>query len=41
MQQFLAVKHAFDPDEHINAGKMIPSDKIVVRLLKPGRQVPQ
>lgn len=41
MQQFLAVKHAFDPDERINAGKMIPSDKIVVRLLKPGRQVPQ
>ena len=41
MMQFLAVKHAFDPGEQINAGKMIPSDKVVVRLLKPGRHVPQ
>jgi glycolate oxidase len=41
MMQFLSVKHAFDPGERINAGKMIPSDKVVVRLLKPGRQAPQ
>jgi glycolate oxidase len=41
MGQFLRVKHAFDPDEHINAGKMIPSDKVSVVLLKPGRRVPQ
>jgi len=41
MTQFLSVKHAFDPGERINAGKMIPSDKVVVRLLKPGRHVPQ
>ena len=41
MTQFLAIKHAFDPGERINAGKMIPSDKVVVRLLKPGRHVPQ
>ena len=41
MMQFLSVKHAFDPGERINAGKMIPSDKVVVRLLKPGRHVPQ
>ncbi len=41
MTQFLAVKHVFDPGERINAGKMIPSDKISVRLLKPGRHVPQ
>jgi glycolate oxidase len=41
MGQFLRVKHAFDPDERINAGKLIPSDKVVVTLLKPGRHVPQ
>ena len=41
MRQFQAVKDAFDPGERINAGKLLPSDKIVVRILKPGRQVPQ
>jgi glycolate oxidase len=41
MGQFLSVKHAFDPEERINAGKLIPSDKIRVTLLKPGRHVPQ
>jgi glycolate oxidase len=41
MNQFLRVKHAFDPDERINAGKMIPSDKVSVVLIKPGRHVPQ
>ena len=41
MAQFAAVKRAFDPDERINAGKMIPSEKVRVTLLKPGRQVPQ
>jgi len=41
MAQFLRVKHAFDPGERINAGKMIPSDKVQVVLIKPGRQVPQ
>jgi hypothetical protein len=35
------IKHAFDLHERINAGKLIPSDKITVRLLKPGRKVPQ
>ena len=41
MGQFARVKLAFDPGERINAGKLIPSDKIRVCLLKPGRHVPQ
>ena len=41
MDQFYRVKQAFDPEERINAGKMLPSEKINVVLLKPGRQVPQ
>jgi glycolate oxidase len=41
MQQFQDVKHAFDPHERINAGKLLPSDKVKVTLLKPGRHVPQ
>jgi glycolate oxidase len=41
MRQFQRVKDAFDPGERINAGKLIPSDKIQVSLLKPGRHVPQ
>jgi glycolate oxidase len=41
MQQFAAVKRAFDPQERLNAGKLIPSDKIKVDLLGPGRHVPQ
>ncbi len=41
MRQFAAVKRAFDPHERINAGKLIPSDKVKVSLVKPGRHVPQ
>jgi glycolate oxidase len=41
MDCFQRVKRAFDPDERINAGKLMPSDKVVVTLLKPGRHVPQ
>jgi glycolate oxidase len=41
MAQFARVKLAFDPGERINAGKLIPSDKVRVTLLKPGRHVPQ
>jgi glycolate oxidase len=41
MHQFLAVKHAFDPDERINAGKLMPSEKVQISLIKPGRHVPQ
>jgi glycolate oxidase len=41
MRQFQSVKQAFDPEERINAGKLLPSDKIKVTLLKPGRNVPQ
>jgi glycolate oxidase len=38
---FSRIKRAFDPQERINAGKVIPSEKVRVRLLKPGRHVPQ
>ena len=41
MDQFARVKLAFDPGERINAGKLIPSEKLQVDLMKPGRQVPQ
>ena len=41
MDQFQRVKAAFDPGERINAGKLLPSEKIHVNLLKPGRHVPQ
>jgi glycolate oxidase len=41
MAQFERVKFAFDPEERINAGKLLPSEKVKVNLLKPGRQVPQ
>ena len=41
MEQFERVKDAFDPEQRINAGKLIPSEKVKVTLLKPGRKVPQ
>jgi glycolate oxidase len=41
MSQFQWVKDAFDPEERINGGKLLPSEKIRINLLKPGRQVPQ
>ena len=41
MAQFQLVKDAFDPDDRINAGKLLPSPRLEVNLLKPGRQVPQ
>jgi glycolate oxidase len=41
MDQFARVKLAFDPGERINAGKLMPSEKLQVNLMKPGRQVPQ
>ncbi|HEY1922974.1 MAG TPA: FAD-linked oxidase C-terminal domain-containing protein [Tepidisphaeraceae bacterium] len=41
MNLFSRIKKAFDPDERINAGKMVPSEKVNIRLLKPGRHVPQ
>jgi glycolate oxidase len=41
MRQFDRVKAAFDPAGAINVGKLIPSDKLKVSLLKPGRQAPQ
>jgi len=41
MRQFQRVKDAFDPGEQINAGKLLPSDRVRVSLIKPGRRVPQ
>jgi glycolate oxidase len=41
MNLFSRIKRAFDPEERINPGKMVPSEKVKVRLLKPGRKVPQ
>jgi glycolate oxidase len=42
MRSFEAVKASFDPQERINAGKLIPSNKVQGRLIvHPGRKVPQ
>jgi glycolate oxidase len=41
MDAFASVKRAFDPQERINAGKLIPSDKVRFELHKPGRKAPQ
>jgi glycolate oxidase len=41
MRQFARVRACFDPDERVNAGKLMPSEKIKVTLLKPGRHSPQ
>jgi glycolate oxidase len=41
MDLFHRVKRTFDPAERINAGKLLPSDKIQVNFLQPGRHVPQ
>jgi glycolate oxidase len=41
MDQFERVKAAFDPAQHMNVGKRLPSDKVQVSLLKPARHVPQ
>ena len=40
---FDAVKAAFDPDERMNAGKLLPSARVRIDMLaaKPGRGVPQ
>ncbi len=38
---FSRIKGAFDPEEQINPGKVVPSEKVRVTLLKPGRHVPQ
>jgi glycolate oxidase len=41
MELFERIKVAFDPLGRINAGKLLPSEKVRVELLKPGRRVPQ
>lgn len=35
VEQFHRVKAAFDPEERINAGKLLPSEKVKVSLIKP------
>jgi glycolate oxidase len=41
MRQFERVRRAFDPDEAVNAGKLLPSERVQVDLIGPGRHVPQ
>ncbi|MCS7033016.1 MAG: FAD-binding protein [Phycisphaerae bacterium] len=41
LKQFDRVKRAFDPDQRINAGKVVPSEKLRITLTGPGRHVPQ
>lgn len=41
LKQFVRIKFALDPDERINAGKLIPSERVKIDLTKPGRHVPQ
>jgi glycolate oxidase len=41
MEQFVRVKEAFDPEGRINLGKLLPSEKMDLRLVRPGRHVPQ
>ncbi|MEM6315915.1 MAG: FAD-linked oxidase C-terminal domain-containing protein, partial [Planctomycetota bacterium] len=42
LAQFDAVKAAFDPNERMNAGKLLPSDTGKIDLLEgAGRKVPQ
>lgn len=41
LKQFQRVKEALDPEERINAGKLIPSEKVKIDLVTPGRHVPQ
>lgn len=35
LRLFLGVKKTFDPQQRINDGKLIPSDKLTIELLKP------
>jgi glycolate oxidase len=41
LRQFDRVRRAFDPEERVNAGKLMPSRRVQVNLLAPGRQAPQ
>lgn len=41
LKQFQRVKEAIDPEERINAGKLIPSERVKIDLVTPGRHVPQ
>ena len=39
LELFARVKHAFDPDERLNLGKLIPSDRLAVDLTQPDAPV--
>ncbi|HMO24878.1 MAG TPA: FAD-linked oxidase C-terminal domain-containing protein [Tepidisphaeraceae bacterium] len=41
MQGFADVKACFEPEDRINAGKLIPSKTVQFDMHSPGRQVPQ
>jgi len=41
IRQFQRIKESLDPHERINAGKLIPSDRVKIELSSPGRHVPQ
>ncbi len=41
MRTFARLKHAFDPHDRINAGKLLPSDRIHVDLLPPHKPDPR
>lgn len=41
LRQFDRVRRAFDPQERVNAGKLMPSDKVQVDLVGAGRRAPQ
>ena len=41
MEQFNRIRAVFDPKERINAGKLLPSEKVSFNLINPGRNVPQ
>ena len=35
LDTFLKIKKTFDPEQRINDGKLIPSDRLSIELLKP------
>lgn len=41
LKQFQRVKEAIDPNDRINVGKLIPSDRVKIELVSPGRKAPQ
>jgi glycolate oxidase len=37
LETFLRIKRVFDPDARLNEGKLIPSDRMRIELLRPAR----